>query len=87
VTKSKVVFCHGRRGVELVEQDYDLDYIESCAGGKDGKYCKPFDSAKYLKETPFDKAFGEDDVLVEETGEKGDEEKTERMESTSESSM
>lgn len=52
VTKEKIVFCHGKAGVEKISERFDLGAVEKCAGGSANS---DFDSTKYLS-LPFDEA-------------------------------
>ena len=60
-TKEKIVFCHGKKGLEQIAQDVGPTnkdrYLEKCAGGV--KDLPPVESKEYLS-LPFDLAYGEE---------------------------
>lgn len=56
VTKEKIVFCHGKVALEKLNENFDLETTERCAGGT--KQLREFDSREYLS-LPFSKTFDE----------------------------
>lgn len=60
-TKEKIVFCHGKKGLEQIANDVGTDhrekYLEKCAGGVDT--LPPVLSKEYLA-LSFDKTYGEE---------------------------
>jgi CRAL/TRIO domain len=59
VTKSKIVFCSGKKGLAQIVDDVgpaNQAYLEPCAGGTEDQL--PVDSPTYLS-LPFDQAYGE----------------------------
>lgn len=55
-TKKKIVFCSGKNGLKELEQQFDLNYVEKCAGGI--RDLRPFDVEEYYR-IPLDCTFDE----------------------------
>jgi len=58
VTVAKIIFIPGSKAVQVLNEDYEMDQIESILGGNAERQ---FDSEEYLT-SPFHTAFGEMDV-------------------------
>ena len=60
VTKEKVCFCHGEKGLAKIQQDMEgyHHYLEPCAGGSIGNPIRKFQSIEYLS-LPFHVSFDE----------------------------
>ena len=59
VTKDKIVFCSGKKGRSVMEENFDLSILEKEAFGTD-EDLKPYDGQEYFS-TPFDTVFDERD--------------------------
>lgn len=57
VTREKMNLCAGKEGLEVIQRDFDLETMESCAYGSGD--LREYDSQEFLLETPFDKTFDE----------------------------
>lgn len=53
-TKEKICFCNGKEGLETLQENFDLNTTEECAGGTGN--LKEFDSFEYFSK-PFHLAF------------------------------
>jgi FMN-dependent NADH-azoreductase len=65
VTKQKVCFCSGKKGMEQIVDDMGgqekaMRHLEKCAGGVEK--LRPFDNVEYLN-APFNHAFDEGNLL------------------------
>lgn len=62
VTKQKIVFCHGAKGLAQIENDVGPEnaskYLEACAGGERNESLPEVTSEAYLK-LPWTVTFGE----------------------------
>lgn len=56
VTKSKIVFCSSKAGVNELKSNFDEEKVEACALGTGN--LKPFDAEEYF-DTPFNMTFDE----------------------------
>jgi len=60
VTKSKIVFCHGKKGLEQIANDVgpvNVGNLEPCAGGMNTDL--PVVSSSTYLGLPFNQAYGE----------------------------
>eukprot|EP00978_Attheya_sp_CCMP212_P048345 scaffold507113_cov83-Attheya_sp.AAC.4 len=60
VTKEKIVFCHGKSGVEKMKERMDMDTIEVSVGGT-GTNLREFDVQEYF-DTPLNVTFDDPDI-------------------------
>ena len=60
VTKEKICFCHGEKGLARIQEDMEgfHHYLEPCAGGNAETPIRAFQSKEYLS-LPFDVSFDE----------------------------